>query len=228
MPWRSKRSYTLILKNSNSVAITNVVVRYPRVMTTGPAVSEAIISKVGPTALALAYKDGLILTPESNVNQALNHLKGMSEKPFPATPAQTMQMAAGNIANAWGSRVVQGQVSLDSIEFADGGVLGPDRMGYIALERLKEAFEIDVIARSQDTSITDEQFVQWVNDMHNLVAASGPPWDTAAGQLIRYKSAFAFYLQGQLKRGRRGDLAALIRAYQSNRMPSPSALHPLN
>jgi hypothetical protein len=31
------RQYTLILKNSNSVPITNVVIRYPRVMAVGPA-----------------------------------------------------------------------------------------------------------------------------------------------------------------------------------------------
>jgi hypothetical protein len=54
---------------------------------------------------------------------------------------------------------MQGQVSLDSVEFADGGILGPDRMGYIALERLKEAFENDVSTRSQNVAITDDQFV---------------------------------------------------------------------
>ena len=220
--------YTLILRNANSAPITNVVVRYPRVMATGPAVMGVMISKVAPTAIGLASKDGLILTPESNVNQALNHLKGKSDKPFPATPAQTMQQAAGNISIAWGTRVMQGQVSLDSVEFADGGVLGPDRMGYIVLERLKEAFENDVSTRSQNASITDDQFVQWINDLHDGPLPETKMWDTAAGQLMNYKKTFAFYVLGRLKRGKRSDLAALIKTYQSTRMPSASTLHPLN
>ena len=222
------RPYTLILKNANSAPITNVVVRYPRVMSTGPAVTGVMISKVAPTAIELASKDGLILTPESNVNEALNHLKGKSDKPFPATPAQTMQQAAGNISIAWGTRVMQGQVSLDSVEFADGGILGPDRMGYIVLERLKEAFENDISTRSQNVLITDDQFVQWINDLHDGPLPETKMWDTAAGQLMNYKKAFAFYVLGRLKRGKRSDLAALIKTYQSTRMPSASTLHPLN
>jgi hypothetical protein len=76
--------------------------------------------------------------------------------------------------------------------------------------------------------MTDDQFVQWINDLHDGTLPETKMWDTAAGQLMNYKKAFAFYVLGRLKQGKRSDLAALIRTYQSTRMPSASTLHPLN
>jgi hypothetical protein len=208
-----------------------VVIRYPRVSVEGRAVRGLVISTIAESAFGLANADGLILTPEGQVNQALNNLPGKSAKPFPATPAQTIQAVDANIKQAWSDRFSQGRVSLDSVVFADGGVVGPDRMGIFTLLRGQESFENEIAARAQDQSMTDAQFTQWLQDVRQ-----GPPpvpeiSDLASGQLQNYKISLAIAAQTRLKNfpgSTRAVLPDWVKAWQAHKIPAPSTLHPLN
>jgi hypothetical protein len=225
------RKYTLILKSTYPAPIALVVIRYPRVSVEGHAVRGLVINTIADSTIPLADGDGLILTPEGQVNQALNHLPGKSARPYPATPAQAIQSVAANIQQAWGDRFTQGQVSLDSVVFADGGVVGPDRMGVIALLRGEELNENDLAARAQDPSMTDAQFSQWLSDVHQSPMADPEISDRASGQLQNYKITLATAARNRLKNfagSTRAVLPDWVKSWQARKIPAPSTLHLLS
>ena len=219
--------YTLILKNGSPTSIAIVVVRYPRVNTLGATIHGMVISRLVDTALPLASGEGLILTPESTLNQALNQLK--SPHKFPLSPREAISQASGNIQNTWsGERFPSGQVSLDSVVFADGGVVGPDRMGIVALEQGRLVIENEVMARMQDVSVTDNELVQWLTDLANAPPPDVQSTVTAAGQIELYRKGFAKAMLSRLKFANRADVPVPFKAAQRQRIPPTTALHRLN
>jgi len=155
--------YTVIVRNPTPTPLAKVVVRYPRRNASDRTIDGTITTTVGDSASGSA----LVLTPDNRINQAFNSNGSIQI---------TGQAVTGFVGSTIGSkfdpvRFPQATVSLDLVIFADGGVVGPDQAGVVGLEKAKSEVENAMLARLQDTSITDDDIGTWLN---GLSAAEAP------------------------------------------------------
>ena len=217
--------YTLIIKNSNPMPIALIVVRYPRVESTGRPVETSFVTRIASSAMSLASADGLIITPHSTLDQSLNHLR--SSRPFPLNPQAAMNQIRSNHEGGYGAqRFPHGKVSLDSVVFTDGGVVGPDRLGIITVEQGQLAIESEIIARYQDPSSTDDDLKAWLTTMSQEMIADPKLLPTAAGHITLYRISLAKALLNRLNTPRAGGRASIVptlKGLQAQRLPVTSS-----
>jgi hypothetical protein len=174
--------------------------------------------------------DGLIITPNSTLDQCLNHLR--SHRPFPLTPQAVMSQILPAFEGTYGAQhFSRGTVSLDSVVLSDGGIIGPDRLGIIAVEGGQLVVENEVIARFSDPSAADAELRTWLNAMSNAPLPESKLLPTAAGHIALYRITLAKALINRLNTpgtGGRESIVPTLKAHQLRRTPAPSALRKLD
>jgi hypothetical protein len=114
-------------------------------------------------------------------------------------------------------------VSLDSIIFADGSVLGPDRLGVIGIEQAKYAAEGDFLRALNDTTMSDADLTTWLNQV-----ATAPVNQAATGRpdpVQAFRHAYASGLIEFLKQRGRTAAAQWYTGAHENEVPASTKLH---
>ncbi|SRR5579883_138836 len=167
--------YLLVVTNTATSPITVVVARYPRIDSSDKPLYGDMVYRFGQAA---SSPQELIIAPEAGLTRMLN------------TPTRSVTSAApGLVSTISGElfnpgRVKRTTVSLDSVAFADGRVVGPDRLGFISREQRKAAAAGRIVAKIEDTSVSDTDLIAWLRtfDVHKVT--DGDP-------ALLYEASFA-------------------------------------
>jgi hypothetical protein len=217
----SIQSYVLVVTNTSGVPVVNAAVRYPRIDSSGKTIDGDMRFAFGDR-LSLSPAPVFVLAPEPNLSKVLNEWGSQ-----PLSPQSLASMASSIAASRFNpGRFAKATVSLDSVVFSDGGVLGPDVLGFIATERAKAGAETDILTHLGDTSISDDQLIPWLGTFD--IRAVPPDSRTGLRNPVQvYKAAFARAVLGFVKEHGRPQTAQWIKDIQAKRVPPTSTLHPI-
>ncbi len=214
------RLYTLILKNTAGLAISEVTIRCPKIDTKGRTIQDAMTNVVAPTSIPL---EEIVLTPEPGISMVMNS-PGKSNM----TTQMLQQLVELTYMRFDPSRYSQVTVSLDSVLFIDGGMVGPDRAGMLELKKAEDASDLQMAASLEDTSITDEQITKLLTQLSSATAITGmDKINVGEFALPEYQSAVAGMLLQIIRTKGRAQTAQWYRAVLANR-PAASMLHRLD
>jgi hypothetical protein len=148
--------YCLLVANNSDLAIVNIVTR--TIMTN----SEGRVA-YGNNAFDLVrggLKKGetLAVTPRTQVSQALFYAKRGGTYVGPSMK----QLSDEFIVQMHNWRVKSIVVSLDSVTLENGAVIGPDTYGVIARETAMIRARTEVVAKLNDTSLSDDDLTEWL------------------------------------------------------------------
>ena len=205
--------YSIVITNHAAVPITAVVIRLLGTGVNGQPIDVEQVQRLGNGAIFGAGKT-LLFSHDSNLTQAFIAKQGIRE---------AVSRASSGIATIARNQKTPGIV-LDSVVFADGTVVGPDQVGIIARDQAYRAAEVDVMAKVEDQSITDDALLQWLASF----APRDPGRDARGNRdmVQAHKAIFASraVVQSIQHQGRAATIEWIKRGW-SNQVPQPASLH---
>lgn len=212
--------YSMILKSTAAQPLSSVIVRYPRKTAAGQ-----IVDAVNANPLTSGFPGTELLLAPAGIGTIL---LSKDKIPPPTTLPQIVDSAFNSLFDP--SRFPQTIVSLDLVIFADGGAVGPDRGGTVALEQALGKAGDQTLAILQDSSQPDPQVTSWLSGLANSQPSAVPPGDPgyieAQVQADRAQTAFTL-LQLIRRPGGRAAAAEWYRKALASQVPQPSSLHQL-
>ena len=162
--------YMLLISNDSAKVITGMLVRYTRRMTNGrmaysdhPYGSEDLYRQMG-----IRPGMSVIVAPGTTVMNSLVQVqKARETASLSNVQAQTHLFQTAEFASAIGELrsdlYTDATISVDSVVFEDGTVVGPDVWGTIENHQLRSQVLSEVLFQVQDTKTSDAMLQSWLS-----------------------------------------------------------------
>jgi len=151
--------YLVLIENHSQTPITKTTVQYERTTPAGLKVyGWSSLNTTAPGA-ALGPGASLIQAPRSDLSQVLFAARAGN----PPNPGVAAAMSAQIISGLFDPRrATSTVVSMDSVIFSSGGVVGPDNFDLLGQAEASAEAMSDIAARASDDSVPDRVLDAWL------------------------------------------------------------------
>jgi len=186
--------YILIIENHAQLPITKITARFERARADGSLIqcwAQADLRGAG----VLAPEGVMIHTPRSDLSQTLLAIRSGKSPP----PGNVASLAAQILSSLFDSRrFLSTVVSLDSIVFSNGGVVGPDKFDVIAQATASEDALSAVLQQVSDASLNDSELNAWLQQQATQPAALAAQPDGSINHAVSAQIAQAQAMRSYL------------------------------
>ena len=185
--------YLVIIENHSQLPIVAIRLRYERTSTAGQVANVWVKLDTQPRT-DLGPGASLIGGPRSDLVQALWSVRA-AKRPDPGLLAVKSSQIYGEFFDS--RRVAATVVSLDSIVFANGGVVGPDRYDSIGENTASAAALKEILAKISDPSVSDKDLDDWLKSrasqsIRSIAMTDGSINQTLAAQIGQAQAMRAY------------------------------------
>ncbi len=150
--------YVVVVENHSRLPIVSTIIRYQRTKANGQEVDAWIQLNTETPSLRLAPEGYLIHTPRGDLSQMLTG--AIRNHPASGAVSAVSNQMFSELFDP--KRYKAAVVSVDSVTFKGGGIVGPDRFDLMGQDAASEKVRIEIAARLNDTSISDEVLRAWL------------------------------------------------------------------
>lgn len=185
--------FLLVVQNNNTEgrAIVRLISRVDRFTPAGELIPG--ISSVQMPGSGIRNGELFILTPSGEMTQALN-----AKARGKVTSIDVAELQKRALARIDSSRFPKAEVSLDSVVFNDGTVLGPDRFGVVDQQTARIRAQSLIADKVLDDTLSDLALSQWLKQVGHRGPVFKPGSKTEQDHYQTAFGSFAVAIDQQL------------------------------